>query len=171
VDLDKHSKDEPDVESAENESSELTVEPGRPFQAKGSDRSKSEGESDETALPPVPVVLVPAFVGEEQVRGFLIAQGALAHGLVAVEHESDEWVYLEADLEALAPPLTRIINRFPIAASVFERLGDYPALAMGAAGYVGRSLEERAAGKARLAAGEESEPTTDVPFRFGGSEE
>lgn len=174
MDSEKRSEVEPAAEPADSTGSDLAVEPGRPFSPKGADRSKPEAETVND-LPPVPPVppepMLAVFVGEEQVRGFLVAQGAAVHGLVAVEADSSEWVYLESDLEAIAPPLTRIINRFPIVAATFERFGDWPALGMGALGYVGRSLEERSTDKARQLAEVEALPTTDIPFTFGGPEE
>ena len=166
----KHSEDEPANEPVEGGGSDLTVEPGRPFSPKGADRSRTDAESVETLPPVPPEPMLPVFVGEEQVRGFLVAQGAAVHGLVAVEPDSNEWVYLESDLEAIAPPLTRIINRFPMVAATFARFGDWPALGMGALGYVGRSLEERSTDKARQLAKVEDEPTTDIPFTFGDPE-
>lgn len=166
---DKHSADSSPVE--ETGDAVLKVDPGRQFQPDAKERSKTDAETVEP-LPAPPAEPLPiGLVAEEQVRGFLVAQGALAHNFVAVEKgESSEWLYLEQDLEAIAPPLTRIINRFPIVAYTFERLGDYPAIAMGVGGYVGRSLEERAAGKAREAQAVEEEPTGDVPFKAFGQE-
>lgn len=163
---DKHSAGDPPVEKSDD--AVLAVEPGRPFTPKGEKRSTTDPESEQP-LPPVPAEPLPiGIVQEDQVRGFLFAQGALAHSMIAVEKGvSSEWVYLEQDLEAIAPPLTRIINRFPVVAYVFERLGDYPAIGMGFAGYVGRSLEERAAGKAREALSVDVEPTSDAAFQFG----
>ena len=166
---DKHSAGDPPVE--EPADADLRVDPGRPFQPKGEKRSRTDAETAEP-LPPAPAEPLPIeTVAEDQVRGFLVAQGAFVHSLIAVEKgASNEWIYLEQDLEAIAPPLTRIINRFPLAAYTFARLGDYPALAMGFGGYVGHSLEERATGKVRALQAIEEEPTGQAPFVFGGPE-
>lgn len=90
----------------------------------------------------------------ETVGAMLTAKGALAHGLFAVDPDSDEWRYLEDDLRAIAPPLARMLNRYePTAAAAGA--ADPIAVAWGLFGYAGRSIGERREALRRLA---EAEP-------------
>lgn len=97
---------------------------------------------------------------ERRVRVLLGAKGAALHALVAVEKESTEWVYTQRDLEAIAPPLTAILNRYD-ATRAAAAAGDELAVAIGFFGYAGRSWRERQQALARLAA-QEPVPVTGV---------
>lgn len=154
------------------------VEGGRPFEATG-DRADDAGEGGWTsptsdadvdhALPPVGVVDVDAapleLVPEATIRSLLMAQGSLVHGLVAIEKGTDEWVWLEHELAAIVPPLTRIVNRYPVLQKAAVA-GDPLAVAVAMGGYGRRSMETRGASGAALAALEATHPTHDVPFRY-----
>jgi hypothetical protein len=147
----------------------LTVEPGAPPElGTEKDRPTKASTGEEPAgIGPEPVApeLLPVWE-EDAVRANLIAQGAALHGLVAIDKGSTEWVYTTADLDAIAPPLTRLLNRYPVLAQL-SRLGDYPALLVGFGGYAKRSLDERAVATAERASGDLG-PTADVPFQAGG---
>ncbi|MTD43844.1 hypothetical protein GKE82_05875 [Conexibacter sp. W3-3-2] len=70
----------------------------------------------------------------------------MTHTLVGVG--DTDWVHTEADLSAIAPPLTRILNRYPATAAAAV-MGDEVMLITGVGGYAVRSYLER---KATLAA-------------------
>ena len=145
--------------------SPFEVDPGKPFQA----GERQDPDEHEQALPPPE--LTPEgfdFVDEETIRSALQAQGALLHGAVAVDKASDEWVWLQAELDAIAPPLTRICNRYPAAARVVAMVGDPAAVVVTTGGYARRSLAERAAAKARLEMEAEAEAAASPtpPFEF-----
>lgn len=74
------------------------------------------------------------------VKGLLTAQGQALHTF-AGRAESD-WVYTRDELRAIAPPLTRILNRYD-ATRAAAATGDELALLLGLTGYVGRSIDER----------------------------
>ena len=99
--------------------------------------------------PPEPPALLDEF-HEDQVRSLLEAQGAAVHWAVAVEKESDEWLYTKADLGAIAPPLTRILNRYD-ATRAMAGAADEGALVIGLTGYITRSYRARRAALARRA--------------------
>jgi hypothetical protein len=86
---------------------------------------------------------------EDTIRGLLQAKGMLLHSALAVgpklNVESTEWQYLDEDLEAIAPPLARIISRFPAAATAVAAGGDPIAVGMGFLSYGARSIAERQA--------------------------
>ena len=78
----------------------------------------------------------------QTVEGLLIAKGAALHAIVGVGEQ--DWVYTQEELRAIAPPLTRILNRYPVTAAA-AGAGDELALILGLAGYAKRSYDERAA--------------------------
>ncbi|MFL5901238.1 MAG: hypothetical protein ACJ75S_08585 [Solirubrobacterales bacterium] len=88
---------------------------------------------------------------EDSVRSILTAKGAAVHALAGVA-EAD-WIYTEADLMAIAAPLTRILNRYPVTQAA-AGAGDELAVAIGFGGYAMRSYTER---KVELEAQEEVE--------------
>lgn len=130
--------------------SPFVSEPGPDF-----DPEAGGGEPEATLTP------LPELDGweEETVRSVLVAQGVLAHGAIGVA-ETD-WAYTEADLSAIAPPLTRILNRYD-ATRAAAGTGDELALMIGLGGYVSRSYRERVAALEDLAE-EEPVPITGVP--------
>lgn len=77
---------------------------------------------------------------EDQVRAILTAQGGMTHALLGGEARigPEAWLHTQADLAAIAPPLTRILNRFP-ATQAAAAGGDFFALGIGAFGYGTRS--------------------------------
>jgi hypothetical protein len=88
-----------------------------------------------------------------RIKSLLQAKGALVHGVLAVDKSSQEWLYTAADLDAIAPALARIMNRYP-ATRAAAAGGDELAVAVGFAGYAARSYSERRAAIALQAAGE-----------------
>lgn len=105
----------------------------------------------------------------DRVEQLLTAQGRAVHSLVGVAHE--DWVYTEGDLEAIAPPLTSILNRYP-ATRAAASAGDELALLIGLGGYVMRSWTERRFVLEELAAQRmESEPVDARTAPEGGEGE
>lgn len=96
---------------------------------------------------------------EARVRGLLNAKGELVHGVLAVDKSSTEWRYTAADLDVIAPALTRILNRYD-ATRAAAAAGDELVVAVGFAGYAARSYGERrlALQLRALAAGEQPQP-------------
>lgn len=95
---------------------------------------------------------------EQTVRSILTAKGRLLHTAVGVAER--DWEYTDADLAAIAPPMTRILNRYePTRAAAAA--GDELAVGIGFTGYFLRSWSERRAAIAARDAGE-PEPLTDV---------
>jgi hypothetical protein len=79
---------------------------------------------------------------EKQVHDWLLNAGDLAHaGFGVGEHD---WAMTKADLERIAPPLTRILNRYEPSRAV-AAFSDPAAVAMGFGMYGWRSALERAA--------------------------
>src|SRR6185312_15437551 len=76
----------------------------------------------------------------------LSAKGELLHSLMAVgrklDVETDEWRYMDEDLNTIAPPLARIISRFPAAATAVAAGGDPIAVGLGFIQYGTRSVAE-----------------------------
>jgi hypothetical protein len=89
---------------------------------------------------------------EDTVRSVLTAKGAVLHAAVGVAE--DDWLYLEHELDSIAPPLTRILNRYDVTRAAAEG-GDALAVMIGLGGYAGRSYMTR---RAELAAAEDVEP-------------
>jgi hypothetical protein len=94
---------------------------------------------------------------QESVSSILNAQGTALHAVAGVGQS--DWVYTEADLMAIAPPLTRILNRYP-ATRAAAGTGDELAVAIGLGGYVSRSYRERKAVLDFLASQAEEAPAT-----------
>ena len=122
--------------------SAFVADPGEPFDPRG-----AAAEPVEPELEAAPPALIPEW-SADVVRGLLEAQGNLAHTLVAVDKESDEWLYTRADLAAIAPPLTRILNRYD-ATRAAAGAGDEAAVVLGLSGYVLRSYSTRRASLGR----------------------
>jgi hypothetical protein len=106
-------------------------------------------------------------VTEAQVRELLIAQGALVHGFLAIEKGSEEWVWLQAELDAIVPPLTRIVNRYDFLRRAAEHADPLP-IGMALFSYTQRSLAERGRTQAEHVASEEAEPTGQADFTYVG---
>lgn len=155
------------------------IEPGRPFDPEHADPDADRADAAEPDAAPLPPLGVASTgdigaesaleVTEETVRSLLVAQGSLVHGLVAIDKDSDEWVWLRAELEAIVPPLTRIANRYDPVRQL-AAVGDPLAVGVALFGHARRSLEERAADIARARAELERQAaeTGEVRFRFAG---
>jgi hypothetical protein len=141
----------------------------------GADSSKADGAGllgdagpDFQQAPPTPATppidAGAALAGGElwnvsRVKAILTAKGVLLHGALAVDKQSTEWVYTQADLQAIAPPLTRILNRYE-PTRVAAGAGDEMALGIGLLGYAARSISERRRALAQLDS-DEPEPVPD----------
>jgi hypothetical protein len=79
---------------------------------------------------------------EEQVHDWLLNAGGLGHAAFGVAEQ--DWSMTQADLKRIAPPLTRILNRFEPAAAL-AAYSDPAAVAMGFGMYGWRSALERTA--------------------------
>lgn len=99
----------------------------------------------------------PAGWQEAQVTTLLRTQGLLVHQAIAVDKETDEWRYTEAELRAIGAPLTRILNRYD-ATRAAAGTGDELALVIGMGGYVVRSYGVRRDALRAQAAAEEQGP-------------
>lgn len=88
---------------------------------------------------------------QARVRALLKTKGELVHNFLAVDKASGEWRYTDADLAAIAPPLTRILNRYD-ATRAAAAVGDEAELMVGLFGYAARSYSERRIAIARLRA-------------------
>lgn len=133
---------------------------GLAFVADAGPAFDADGAADQPPPAPVESVLDVAWE-EETVRGLLAAQGEVMHVAVAVDKESAEWRYTEGDLSSIAPPLTRILNRYD-ATRAAAQTGDELALIIGLTGYAGRSIAERRVAIARARADEAPAPITGM---------
>lgn len=123
-----------------------------PFQpATDEDVARAEAEAAAAAAAVDPAVSLVEVVPEETVRDLLRGQGALVHALFAVDPASTEWVYVQAELDAIAPPLTRIVNRYQALAAIAKH-GDVAGVGLGLFAYGKRSLGERVEAIARAQA-------------------
>jgi hypothetical protein len=87
------------------------------------------------------------------VKSMLQAQGSAVHAVVGKADE--DWLYTKDELAAIAPPLTRILNRYD-ATRVAAATGDELALILGLTGHTMRSLQERKAVLDAIKAAEEA---------------
>lgn len=125
---------------------------GPAFDAEGA----AQQPAPETAQPEVA-----AEWDEQAVRNILTAKGQVLHGLIAVDKSSDEWIYTRGDLGAIAPPLTRILNRYPITQAA-AATGDELALIIGLGGYAARSIAERKIALQAQAGQDAPQPVTGI---------
>jgi hypothetical protein len=105
-----------------------------------------EFNSEEATPPPQAVreeipQLLPEWE-EDTVRALLTLKGRAIHAGIGVAEQ--DWRYTELDLAAIAPPLTRIANRYEPVARLAKH-ADPLILLFAFGGYGVRSLEERAA--------------------------
>jgi hypothetical protein len=128
------------------------------------------------AKPPAPTGLdlpddpLPA-VTMDQVRAVVMSAGVVLGMAFGDEDVPDHWRFTEAELAALVPPLTAIINRRPALRRAVQR-SDEATVAIVLAGYTGRNLDAwRAARRQRDAReGEAREVGGDAgPDRDGAS--
>lgn len=100
-------------------------------------------------------------VSEEQVRDVLGMGGDAVHMAVGVGEV--DWAMTKTDLDRIAPPLTRILNRYPAVAEVVQH-SDELAVAGGVGLWAWRSiLERRAVLDAHAGAHEREAGTPPVP--------
>jgi hypothetical protein len=139
----------PGSSRASSAASSLVGDPGPAFVAGEGDGLQGEPADAPTlhALPELP----PEWE-VDTLRQILTAKGSLIHSIAGVGEQ--DWHYTEADLQAIAPPLARILNRYPVTRAA-AGTGDEIALTIGLGGYVSRSYRER---RAVLAAEAEQEP-------------
>jgi hypothetical protein len=81
------------------------------------------------------------------VRSILEATGSTLH-MAAGKGETD-WVFIKRELDVIAPPLARMLSRYP-ATAVAAGAGDELAVILGLSGYTIRSLKERKAALEKL---------------------
>lgn len=99
---------------------------------------------------------------EEQIRGALTLQGNVTHALLKVsEEDTDTWKQTEDDLAAIAPPLTRILNRYDVTRAA-AAAGDEILLGTALIGYGAKNYTRRRLLLARRNA-QEPEPVTGTP--------
>jgi hypothetical protein len=93
----------------------------------------------------------------DTIKAILTAKGSALHSVLGKSDQ--DWIYTRDELGAIAPALTRILNRYD-ATRVAASSGDELAVILGLSGYTMRSLGER---KAALDAGrqDQDEPPLD----------
>jgi hypothetical protein len=101
---------------------------------------------------------------ESTIKELLATQGELVHFLLRVgddELDPDSWKHTQEDLRRIAPPLTRMLNRYDVtkAAAV---AGDEASLAAALAAYGGKNYIQRRRLLAQLAAHQQPRPVTGV---------
>jgi hypothetical protein len=96
---------------------------------------------------------------EDSVRSILTAKGVAIHAVAGVADE--DWIHTKDDLDSIAPPLTRILNRYPVTQAA-AGTGDELAVVIGLSGYAMRSWTERKAFLEAVAEAEE-EPVSGRP--------
>lgn len=134
-------------------------DPGPEFRADAAS-ANGAGEPEPEQPPPAELHALPepAQLWErETVESILTAQGSLLHSAAGVGQ--GDWLYTESDLMAIAPPLTRILNRYPTTRAA-AGTGDELALMVGLGGYVSRSYRERKAVLQLLASQVQEEPVS-----------
>jgi hypothetical protein len=146
--------DEPSQQSPQRQRLKAVEEPeGSSKVSETASESELIGDTgpgfDSAAAPPPPSgpaalsvpELVPA-VDEQQIRDLLLTGGDGLHLLFGVGEL--DWVMTQRDLERIAPPLTRIINRYEPLARVAGQ-SDFLLVAFGSGMYAWRSMLERQA--------------------------
>ena len=154
----------PEMETAAGSSpvssgSEFLADPGHEFLA---DPGPEFDPKRAPAAPEVEPELVAVEEWEEkQVRELLTLQGEIAHAfLSAGEDDKDTWIHTERDLNAIAPPLTRIMNRYD-AMRAAAAAGDEILLASAVSRYGARNYIKRRRYIAAIRAAE-PQPITGV---------
>jgi hypothetical protein len=97
---------------------------------------------------------------EEQIRDLLVTQGSATNWLLRITPDDDSWIHTQEDLRSIAPPLTRILNRYD-ATRAAAAAGDEVALGAALFNYAARNYTKRRRIIARLQAIEE--PVSGVP--------
>lgn len=81
-------------------------------------------------------------VDEGTVRSILAGLGNMASLIDRVEGAPDLWRFTDAELDQLAPPITRLANRNPVLRRALLH-GDYVVIAMGLSQYAVRNVSTR----------------------------
>lgn len=87
---------------------------------------------------------IPTGWDPDTLRPILKAQGQMLHHAIAVDKESDEWVYTDGDLDAITPPLAKVMNRYAVTAAA-AAVGDEIGLGLALFAYASRSIKTRMA--------------------------
>lgn len=97
---------------------------------------------DPPPIEEVPTPVDPSIQWEEAtVRSLLRTQGGILHALLSGGHE-EAWIYTKNDLDAIAPPMCRIANRYTFTRAL-AAAGDEIALVTALGGYGFRSMRQR----------------------------
>lgn len=133
---------------------------GAGFIADGGPTFDPERAAEQLPPPPLEATVLPPPVEwkEDTIEALLNLKGRAVHSLIGVADE--DWRYTQLDLAAIAPPLTRICNRYEPVQQLAKH-ADPLLVLMALGGYSVRSLEERRAVFAELA---EAEPQPIAPL-------
>jgi hypothetical protein len=123
-------------------------------------------EKNAPAAPPPDAVEEVAAALEEwdepRIREILTLQGEVTHELLRVgKDDTETWIHTEKDLRAIAPPLTRILNRYD-ATRALAAAGDEALLAAAVVRYGARNFTKRRRLLAARAAEAAETPITGV---------
>jgi hypothetical protein len=103
---------------------------------------------------------------EERIREFLVLQGETTHWLLQVsDQDEDTWLHTDRDLRAIAPPLTRILNRYDVTRAA-AAAGDEILLVSAVSRYGLRNYSKRRR-YLRAVAEQGPQPVTGVPAPEG----
>lgn len=140
--------------------SDFISDPGPAFDADQAEKDAQARDGDRAfAISPGGETGVELEWHPDTIKAVLEAKGSALHSL-AGKAEAD-WAYTSQELRAIAPPLTRILNRYD-ATRVAAGGGDELALILGFTGYTMRSFQERKqALDAKRAQEEQEEPPAD----------
>ena len=135
--------------SARGSRSEFVEDAGPEF-----DPELAGAEAPPPPDPEAPPALEPEWE-EQTIRDVLGVQGRLLHAAIGVAEE--DWIHTDVDLQAIAPPLARIFNRYePIRR--YAGHADPLMLAIAFGSYGTRSLLERRQVLAAMAPEEDTQP-------------
>jgi hypothetical protein len=122
------------AKASKSEPAGFIVDPGPAF-----DPEAAASQAPPPPLAPEPPALEVEW-DEEVIRSLLGIQGRALHAGIGVSEQ--DWIHTDVDLQAIAPPLTRICNRYePVRR--YARHADPVTLVTGLAAYATRSLLER----------------------------
>ena len=155
--------DQPPVEAGSSPGSGRVSrsDPGAGFVADAGPQFDPEASGAEMPAPPTEaeqaVEMLEAWE-EEVIASLLGVKGRLLHAAAGVSEE--DWLYTDLDLQAIAPPLTRICNRYePVRR--YARFADPITLLTAFSAYATRSLLERSE-ELRARAAEEEGGTVPI---------
>lgn len=103
---------------------------------------------------------------EKQIKELLTTQGNGTNWLLRLDVDDDTWKHTQDDLAAIAPPLTRILNRFD-ATRAAAAAGDELALGTALFNYGARNVTQRRRLIKRMAAIEEPVSGVAAPAGTG----